>query len=282
MLERKSLDLRGSERTSTVAGGARLAAKRKRAKRRVALFFSLFLLLCVGAFIWLTWQPYLRMNEVVVQDSLRPLVESELAGSYLGVVPRNSFFFVPKSSIRAAILKSRPDVQAVSISRETVTKLAVSLHERVGVAKWCGVMRLSEIGPCYLFDASGYIYMEQASTSATLNPFAVYSALEDGGSPPRGNTLKDAESLPAVFEFARTVASFGSAAAVVAIREDEVDVELESGTMLTYVRGDEQGAYANLISAKNNLNLADGSLTYVDLRFPGKVYLKRADGSESE
>ena len=53
--------------------------------------------------------------------------------------------------------------------------------------------------------------------------------------------------------------------------------DLVLGTRVTYVLGDEQNAFTALTSARDDLNLADGSLEYVDLRFDGKVYLKKKE-----
>ncbi len=114
-----------------------------------------------------------------------------------------------------------------------------------------------------------------------LNPFTVYEPLDFGGSQaspgtPIGATLPQAAAFPAAFDFARQLVAFGSPVVSVVFRHNqEADLYLRSGTRITYVLGQEQDAYAALVSARADLNLADGSLEYVDLRFPGKVYLKK-------
>ena len=62
---------------------------------------------------------------------------------------------------------------------------------------------------------------------------------------------------------------------MIVLRGDEVNDYLESGTRVTYVLGNEENAFTALASSKDTLNFSDGSLEYVDLRFDGKVYLKR-------
>jgi len=220
---------------------------------------------------------------------LRALVEEQLAGTYFGVTPRNSFFFVPTRAIRAAITGAYPGFQAVSIVHDGFTGLVLSLHERVPVARWCGSSPspqavITDGEYCYLFDAGGYIYTasDVASTAQTLNSFAVYDPLAGGTEEPLRATLAHAAQLPNLFDLARKVASLGSPVETITIRDDETDLLLTSGTRITYVLGGEEPAFANLMSAKNNLNLSDGSLLYVDLRFPGKVYLKRRGGSVTE
>ena len=78
-----------------------------------------------------------------------------------------------------------------------------------------------------------------------------------------------------MFDFARELATLGSPTTRIAIHDGEVNDYLASGTRVTYVLGHEQDAFTALVSARENLNLSDGSLEYVDLRFDGKVYVKR-------
>ncbi|MFZ2500984.1 MAG: hypothetical protein WAW90_03320, partial [Minisyncoccia bacterium] len=90
-----------------------------------------------------------------------------------------------------------------------------------------------------------------------------------------GSTLPNADAFPSAFDFARQLTTLGSPASRVAFHDGEVDDYLVSGTRITYVLGNEQNAFTALVSAHKNFNLADGSIEYVDLRFDGKVYLKR-------
>ncbi len=182
-----------------------------------------------------------------------------------------------------------------------VTGITIKITERVPVARWCGVAYTSVASQCYLFDPDGYLYATSSEqfttatssaatsteanateTDAPLNSFVVFApvvstagAAPADGSVPLGDSVSNASQLPAAFDFAREVALLGSPVVAVAFRADEVDDYLASGTYLTYVLGSEHDAYAALISAEGDYNLADGSLLYLDLRFPGKIYLKK-------
>jgi len=61
----------------------------------------------------------------------------------------------------------------------------------------------------------------------------------------------------------------------VTLRGDEVDLHTEGGTRITYVIGDEGEAAILAATSFPTLNVNDGSIEYVDLRFRNKVYLKR-------
>ncbi|MDO8623847.1 MAG: hypothetical protein Q7R54_00620 [bacterium] len=269
--------------------------RRRLRRRRVLALFCVLLAVLLGAFIWLTWQSSVRISHIEVSNAdsrILALVQSKITGTYLGIIPRNSFFFIPEHAIRIAIIEADPGIQAVSISRTSVTSLTILLHERVPIARWCGSTSSPQAALiptdgeyCYLFDAVGFIYAasEVSTSTQALNSFALYAPLMNDTLEPLRATLAHAKQLPDLFDFARKVSEFGSPVVTIMLRDDEVDLFLESGlsraesrgTRLTYVLGDEENAFSNLMSAKANLNLSDGSLLYVDLRFPGKVYLKR-------
>jgi hypothetical protein len=134
---------------------------------------------------------------------------------------------------------------------------------------------------CYVFDASGFVYATSSSDSISspqaaqsVNSFIVYESPANENET-IGSTLPNAEKLPAAFDFARQLGTLGSTVIRVILHDGEVDDYLASGTRITYVLGNEQNAFTALVSGRENFNLADGSIAYVDLRFDGKVYLKK-------
>jgi hypothetical protein len=238
---------------------------------------------------------------------LAAIARAALGGTYLGIIPRDSTFFAPLGRIRAAVLAARPGLAAVSIFRDGFTALSVKVDARTPIARWCGPAPLTTraptfaaggpagaalatatsapatvasptpAAPCYLFDDAGFVYARARATSTPLHAFVLYGSLATTtvASAPVGATLADASALPAVFDFARELAGFGAPVVSIAIHDGVVDDRLASGTRVTYLLGEEQQAYAALVSARADLPLASGALEYVDLTFPGKVYLKR-------
>lgn len=270
-------------------------AERRRLRRRNLLIASgIALALFLGVLVYASWRPSVRIVHVEVygfDESLARIAEAELAGSYLGLVPRNSIFFYPERAIRKAIYASHGEIAAVSLFRNGLTGLTIRVTTRVPIARWCPEEVLavgSSSTPealahtnCYFFDDQGLLYGTTTDTDP-VNSFVVQVPLPQGQATPRGQTLPEAERLPSVFNLAREVAQFGSLVRSVSISQPEVGLVLESGTRLRYLLGQEQQAFTALVSAKQSLNLADGSLEYVDLRFEGKVYLKRRGASVAE
>jgi hypothetical protein len=251
------------------------------------IFFVILLLLLLAAAVWGTWQSPVRISRVQIfgsDESLSAYATEAMQGSYLGIIPCDSVFFFPAGNIRADILAAHPDIAAVSISRSGFSGISLKIDNRVPVARWCGLSPTPDVDEyCYVFDAHGFIFAPAATSTKTINNFALYAPLVgDTLEPPVVSeveplraTVSHAAQLPSAFDFARQLNTFGSPVAKIVVRDDEVDDYLASGTRITYLLGQEENAFTALVSAKSDLNLADGSLEYVDLRFDGKVYLKK-------
>ncbi|MDE1944533.1 MAG: hypothetical protein KGH97_03530, partial [Patescibacteria group bacterium] len=259
-------------------------------------------LVALGAIFFALDRPALRIRSVEVRgaDTLLPgpapadLAEGVLAGAYFRLVPKDSAFFYPAQKIRAAIIAAHPEIAAISFGRDGLRTLVVKVSMHTAVGRWCGLAPTAGVAPyCYFFDPSGFIYAavpeQDASTTAPssslVNSFPLYAPLADNAQEPMAATIARATQLPDALAFARQMASFGSPVSAVVVRSDpsspgsgggaEVDLLLASGTRVTYVLGHEEDAFSALTSAKPDLDLASGSLDYVDLRFPGKVYFKK-------
>ena len=285
-----------AERSSLTGQGERLSVRRRQRRRRGLIIFVILIILLLVALIWCLWQSSVRISRIQIygaDDSFSTYATQAMQGSYLGIIPRDSVFFFPADCIRDTILAAHPEIAAVSIFRNGLTGLSIKLDNRAPVARWCGDetrfnlensdLRLNLVSSdCYLFDAKGYLFAAAATTTQTINPFSVYAPLAGDTSEPLRATIANNEKLPSAFDFARQLTTLGASVTRIVIRSDEVDDYLASGTRITYVFGDEQNAFTALVSGRDSLNLADGSLEYIDLRFDGKMYVKKKNGTVSE
>lgn len=269
-----------SERALSAAQGSKRLSERRSRRRRFTRVVSgiLFLFLLI-AIVWGLRQDSVRIARVAIYGadaSFSEYARAAMRGDYFGIIPRDSIFFFPSSNIRASILAEYPNIAAVSFFREGLTGLSIKIHDRAPIARWCGLAPTWGVEEyCYVFDASGYIYAAFATTTETINNFALYAPLVGETLEPLRATIAQEEKIPGAFDFARQLGSMGSPVTRVVIRGDEADDYLASGTRITYVLGQEQNAFNALVSAYENMNLSDGSLEYADLRFSGKVYLMR-------
>lgn len=280
----------------------RLAVRRRRRRQRVLIAWFLLLIALISASVYGLWQPAVRVSEVTIygaDQSLATLATTAMHGTTLGI-PNDSIFLVPKTRIRAAILADHPDIAAVSIFRTGFNAISIRIDDRVALATWCGLAPVEGVQPyCYLFDSSGFIFSALpeasdalASTTVarvapeTLNHFTLYAPLASETLEPLRARIAHAEKFPSVFDFARQMNAFGVSVDSVVITGDEVQFIFTTSTpdsvapYLTYVLGEESAAYTALTSARGSFNLKDGSISYIDLRFPGKVYIKRVDSAD--
>lgn len=288
----------------------RLSGRRRIIRRRkITLGFILTIFLFVFIIVMLH-QPFMRITRIVVtaphgisNGAVISMVRHSLIGSYANLVPYSSILFLNNTSIRSAILQNEPTIAAVSIGRKGLGTINVVLEPRTALSRWCGTFASSTPsnilskdtrtignGSCYLFDSGGFLYRKIATTAsstvddlhthiaigsvAPLFPYTIYAPLVATGTPYL-NTIAGESSLPHIFDLARNIRVFHATVSAIVLRGDEVDLFLNDGTRITYVRGGERNAFYLLSSVAKDISLSDGSLQYVDLRFARKVYFKR-------
>jgi hypothetical protein len=131
---------------------------------------------------------------------------------------------------------------------------------------------------CYDADTDGLIFAAAPSPAADV--LKVYGPLVSSTSMPIGEHISRAASIPDALEFVKEIKSLSVPVTALVLRNDEADLYAQSGTRITYVLGQEKSAVALAASTFPSLNINDGSLEYVDLRFDDKVYFKKF-GAES-
>ena len=265
--------------------------KRPLRERRQSEAMRTFWLWCIGIaliaglFLYGLWRPEARITEVTAEGAnvsgIESLARAKLDGTYYGVFPRDSFFFYPERSMREAILDEYPAVAAVSIGRSGLTSLSITTLPRVAALYWCGApssLSASD-SSCYEADTEGLVFARATTLDAPGIPhvYAILDTEQSGERAPLRGRVQGADSLPDILRFVRDIERMGIPVASVAIRDDEADLFIAPATRLTYVIGKEEEARKNAEAAFPTLNLQDGSVEYVDLRFDGKVYLRRRE-----
>ncbi len=262
-----------------------LGRRRRDARKK---FFLIILAALFGVFVFgeiLLWQPFLRVRTVEAQgpssEAVRDFVLAQLTGTRFLIVPRNSIFFVPEETIRTAVLAAFPHLDAVSIVPSGLTTLVVKGTPRAEILRWCGTLE-TPVTPCYQTDAQGFVFAQalagdHEATSSILSLYAPLTPAPEGTTPPVGSTIAAHEALPALIQFIKTIRGLGVDVVSVVIRGDEADLYTRAGTRITYVLGREQQAAGLAASGFSSLNLNDGSLLYVDLRFDSKLFFKKKE-----
>jgi hypothetical protein len=288
-----------------------LKARRRRARNRfLTTLIILIVLITAGGFGSL-WFPEVRIQHVQAggpdSDGMQSIASSVIQGAYHYIVPRSSIFFFPENDIRAQILAQYPDISAVSISRVSFNTIAVVSIPREAALTWCGptytpgqpilpqpvttdASSTASTAPtpsaptCYSADAEGIIFAPLSDeVASSSNALRIYDPLASGAdsTTPLGATIGEANTIPNALQFVKAIRSLGVPIVALVIRGDEADLYAQSGTRITYVLGQEEVSAQLAEAAFPSLNLNDGSLEYVDLRFAGKVYFKKFGASAS-
>ncbi|MBP6869205.1 MAG: hypothetical protein KBC16_03820 [Candidatus Pacebacteria bacterium] len=262
-----------------------LKERRKRAKQ--LFFISLALLggvLVILGFV-LLWQPFMRISEVEVQGIHGEEIKEDLApflsGSYFFIVPKDSIVFYDEQSMRDTVLELYPDIAAASITRSGFSSIAVETIPRLESFLWCGPSVTLPLSQCYSVDALGLVFKERTDVQGT-STLSVYVPLLEGDSerPVRG-VISQAGNLPVVMDMASAIQALGPEITQVEVRDDEVDLYTKGGARITYVVGSEEDALLLAASSFPTLNFKNGTISYVDLRFKGKAYVRRVGEVES-
>lgn len=259
-----------------------LRERRREDALRSVMTVGVVLVLLSGIGIFILWRPEVRIStlevpESVESDALQALAKEALKGTYGYVIPRDSFFFYPEQEIRARILDAFPHLAAVDVERTGFSSLSIETLPRVAAFVWCGEpSALGSTGPCYYADAEGFVFaLSEGTDTSLVSVFASLTQDETHTSFPIRATVEGVPSLPDVLRFVHEVNELGVPVASIAIRGDEADLFVLPSTRITYVIGKEEEAQKNAQAAFGSLSLTDGTIEYVDLRFEGKVYLKR-------
>lgn len=263
--------------------------ERREAKRQIktVVGFGVLLASILGMF-YLFWQKDVRIQDVKAADQtyearIKEIAKEHLSGAYYAVFPRDSFLFYPEQAIEEAIREAFPEVRTVSVSRMSFTTLEVSLTKRSADFWWCGTPEnTKEEGKCYEADKEGYIYKpvvgEVSSTTEMLRVYAKLDAASSTDRYPLRARVLGTDAIDGILEFSRSIEALGTPLLRIAIRDDEADVYSEGGTRITYVVGKEREAMESAKASLPKLNLMDGSVEYVDLRFSGKAYVQKIEG----
>lgn len=264
-----------------------LRERRARARNMMGMLTLLLALLFLGAIIYGLWRPEVRITEVRFKEipdehGARQIAQDAVSGTYAGIVPRDSIFFYPEKEMRAAFLDTFPSLESVSVSRNSFHSLVVEGEGRVAAFFWCGETAEAvslDAASCYEADAGGLVFAPLASTTDAHDPsmLRIYTSLMNADVPsyPIRGVVSGAEHLSNILSFVGAVKELGIPVLAALIAGDEAELFITPETRIKFILGEEDEAAKSAAVALKDLNLLNGSIEYVDLRFPGKLYIKR-------
>jgi cell division septal protein FtsQ len=151
-------------------------------RKRTALAAGIWIVCivaCLSAIVFVLRFDKLLIHDVqiagtvaVPSDQVKEIVDSYLGQSWLGMIPRTSYFMYPSAAIATAITSQIPRVDTVRLVRHGDI-LSVNITERVPSAVVCPIMpdglpADAAVGDCFFSDDSAFIYAKAPAQSGTI------------------------------------------------------------------------------------------------------------------
>jgi len=150
--------------------GRELEKKKKQIARVVGSVASA---LIIAGFIGLLNLSFLRVTQInfagqtsIDQDEAKDFIKERFIGRYLGLVPRDSIFFVRKNILIADLQKKFPSLEKVKVDWPNLNTLALQVVDRESKILWC--VGAGESKQCYYLDKNGQLYQQAPNFSDKL------------------------------------------------------------------------------------------------------------------
>jgi cell division septal protein FtsQ len=225
-------------------------------------------------------------NKVVDTETIKTIVEQQLAGKYFGLFPKTNILFYPQNKIKNALQNQIKRLQDINLSLKNNNILQISVYERTPEYLWCGE-NLPSLGgglpansqagigegseQCYFMDENGYIFDEAPYFSGEVY-FKFYGSIQNFKQLVSFNDILIGLGLKPISLFITNdgdIQIFLSGSSLAAtpkiILRANADFEKVAENLETALSTEPlQSEFKNKYS----------SLQYIDLRFGNKVYYK--------
>lgn len=252
----------------------RLKQRRTIRIRLYTLLTLLFLSIVGGGAVYGVYRPEVRVQDVSVTgaevlspQTIGATTKAFAEGSHLLIFPKDSIFILPTNSIEEDLLKTFPRLNSVAIERTGFDSIDVSVGERTKEGMWCPQATST---PCTLIDEKGVLF---APAKESLVP--VYGDLYEEGYV-LGNVVFEPGAYTKVHRLKSAIEETGvTITRITFVRPDEVTFEVNGGTEIYYVLGEEAQIAEALPPILNVEDLE--TIEYIDMRFGNRVYIQRND-----
>lgn len=262
--------------------------KKLRERRLKAILIIFAASILIGGTTYIFRQPQFLIESVRVEglavtpvEEVLSVVNENLSGKYLGILPRSNSSLIPKKAIERNLLRSIPRLKSVSLSVEDSKVVKVQAVERSPEAQYCGdITELNSPKECFFLDEEGFIFAESPAFSGDVYfIFLSEPALLD----PLGKklmqsgdfkeTLSFLESLPALGVHPRAFKISGEEFHLILPNGGFIRWESSSGLLSIYENLSALLSDSKVVTEKNFLD----RILYIDMRFGNKIFYKFRD-----
>ncbi len=235
-------------------------------------------LLCTALW-YLTRLSSVTISEVVIEggetishDMVRGIIEQELTGAYLLLVPRRFAYTYPEEDIYRAV-SDIARIHSVVVVRTSGTSLAVSFSEYIPHTLWC--LSSDDSAPCYFVSREGYAF----APAPNLRGGALVRHIIEGKTELAQQQIFDTAALARAALFTERLEQELGLRVREVIHTEDQDERYElggGGAIFIATDSDIEKAFDNLHSifaSKEFSTLEPGNFNYIDLRFGNKIFV---------
>jgi hypothetical protein len=271
---------------------------RRRRTRRVRLLILILILVISlgGALAYFSADRHLTINTIIVTgnkfistNDVQTLIQKDISGRYLHLFARANSLIYPQSKIYNDLISTFTRIEHVTISRDNLNTLHISIVERSGIYLYCGPqipILTSDIGEnCYFVNSDGYIFDKAPYFSGDVY-FKYYAPLQDDTNQVLGKQILTPTIFHTVQKFIAGVTALGFVPTDIVVSSNE-DYVLHLASSALIVPTMMFNHDDDLLTILDNLRLSMqkpefansikekyATLQYIDLRFKNKVLYK--------
>jgi hypothetical protein len=268
--------------------------KRKTFRKKVLLFFILFLVFFVGT-SFLTRINRFRIKEIKISGNriienkdIEKIVQKNIEKRYLWLFFKDNFLIYPKRSIKEDLYSSLKRIKNLSLKTSNFQILEIAVEEYGGKYLWCGqvipILNANLDQKCFFLDDTGYLFDEAPYFSGSVY-FKFYGGIDSSSDLVVGSSFSP-NYFKKIILFKESLASMNLKPASFWFEsQDEVNISLDSEpsmgpSIIFNLDSDYQKITENLQTAitteplQTKLKENFYSLEYIDLRFGNKVFYK--------
>ncbi|MCX6754694.1 MAG: hypothetical protein NTU81_02610 [Candidatus Nomurabacteria bacterium] len=260
------------------------------------LFFALFIFL-IGGFSYFSQDKHVTLEKleitgthIINQSDIEDEVLKDISGKYLHLFSRSNSFIYPHRQIYNNLLLNFPRIEKLSVYRDNLKTLHISLVERTGSSLYCGndiPTNKEDIGEnCYFINNDGFIFDKAPYFSGNVY-FKYYMTLENNPVNPLAKQMMNIDSFHKLSRFIDGISSIGFKPVYMTVGSN--------GTNSLYLNHGENYTTPRIIFNKDNdldiikdnlalsmgkkefadeINSKYNTLLYIDLTFKNKVLYK--------
>lgn len=208
-------------------------------------------------------------GETISHELVRTLVETELEGAYLSLIPRRFALFYPRSAIMESV-NEVDRLKELQVELVNSKHLSVSFSEYVPDALWCGV----DSDTCIFLDVTGFAFARAPSLSG--GSFLRFEKL--GGQPETNVQAFATENYKSINELVALLENNNwYVSTVIVDSAGDAFLQLADGGELKVAVSDSaEQVIENLFTVLTSPEFSDlgpGEFEYIDLRFGNKVFV---------